>query len=278
MEIFRGGSGGARWKENSEEDRMNKPERNGRIATFFDLDGTLIAEPSLEQRFFAHLRQQRAIPMKNYFLWLRRAAWLAPRGIQTMRHGNKMYLRDVCACNGGQLPRQGSGQAEMAVPRFFPQAVNQVAWHARQGHAIVLVSGTLAPLAQEMALALVVRLAVRGISAPVAVCATRLEENMGRWTGRVTGDAMFGKAKARAVREMAICKGFELAHCYAYGDSFADRWMLGALGHGRAVNPSLRMKRLAQRRGWPVLTWRADQNLSQRAQRTERRREAEKVA
>jgi HAD superfamily hydrolase (TIGR01490 family) len=275
MEIFRGGSGGARWKENSEENRMNKPERNGRIAAFFDLDGTLIAEPSLEQRFFAHLRQQRAIPMKNYFLWLRRAAWLAPRGIQTMRHANKMYLRDVCTCNGGQLPRQGSGHAEMAVPRFFPQAVNQVAWHARQGHAIVLVSGTLAPLAREMALALTVRLAVRGIAASVAICATRLEENDGRWTGRIVGEAMFGEAKGRVVRQLAKEEGFELARCYAYGDSASDRAMLEGVGRPCVVNPSERMERLARRQGWAVLAWLNPEFIqsSQRAPRTQRRDE-----
>jgi HAD superfamily hydrolase (TIGR01490 family) len=130
-----------------------------------------------------------------------------------------------------------------------------VAWHAQRGHAIVLVSGTLAPLAQEMALALVVRLAVRGIAASVAVCATRLEENDGRWTGHIIGDAMFGEAKGRAVQQMAVDKGFELAQCYAYGDSVSDRWMLEAVGRPVAVNPSWRLMSLARRKSWPVLTW-----------------------
>ena len=254
---------------------MKGHSTSGRIAAFFDLDGTLIAPPSLEQRFFTHMRRCRAIPARNYFLWLARTVWLAPRGLDAMRHGNKMYLRGV---RSDRSESYEEGQPEMAVPRFFPEAVDQVAWHARQGHAIVLVSGTLAPLAQEMALALVVRLAVRGISASVAVCATRLEENMGRWTGRVDGDAMWGKAKARAVREMAACKGFKLDGCYAYGDSVADRWMLEAVGHPAAVNPSWRMESVARRCGWAVLTWTEGRNLPQRAQSTQRRDEAEKVA
>jgi phosphoserine phosphatase len=118
-----------------------------------------------------------------------------------------------------------------------------------------LVSGTLAPLAQEMTLALAVRLAVRGIAASVAVCATRLEENDGHWTGRIVGDAMFGEAKGRAVRKMAVEKRFELAECYAYGDSVCDRWMLEAVGRPVAVNPSWRLKMLARWKSWPVLTW-----------------------
>jgi HAD superfamily hydrolase (TIGR01490 family) len=262
---------------------MREKERTGRVAAFFDLDGTLIPPPSLEWRFFAHLRGQQAIPMRNYFLWLARTAWLGPRGIEAVRQANKMYLRGVCTdgsefFDNGQGCRQASGQAEMALPRFFPEAVDTVAWHAEQGHEIVLVSGTVAPLAQEMALALVVRLAVRGIATSVAVCATRLEENSGRWTGRIVGDAMFGKHKAQAVQEMAICRGFELAHCYAYGDSRADRWMLEAVGHPAAVNPSSRMKKLARRRAWQVLTWTGRQNFTQRAPSSPRRTEAEKVA
>src|SRR5260370_36875532 len=89
-----------------------------------------------------------------------------------------------------------------------------------------MVSGTLAPLAQEMALALVVRLAVRGIAASVAVCGTRLEEKDGLWTGRIVGDAMFGEAKGRAVRGMAVEKGCKLPEVYRAGVSGVDRWVL----------------------------------------------------
>jgi HAD superfamily hydrolase (TIGR01490 family) len=249
---------------------MNKRETSGRIAAFFDLDGTLIAEPSLEWRFFWNLRQRRAIPMRNYFSWLTRAVWLAPRGTEMVRHANKMYLRGLCA-NGGS---PDYGQPEMAVPRFFLEGVNQVAWHARQGHAIVLVSGTLAPLAQEMALALTVRLAVRGIAASVGVCATRLEENDGRWTGRIVGDAMFGEAKGRAVRRLEKEEGFDLARCYAYGDSANDRALLEAVGRPCVVNPAGEMERLARKREWAVLAWTGRGKLPPQSAQTAQRQDA----
>jgi len=259
---------------------MNKRETSGRIAAFFDLDGTLIAEPSVERRFFADLRQRRAIRMGNYFLWVARAVWLAPQGLDVMRHANKMYLRGLCANNvdrevdTGQRPRPSTGQAEMAVPRFFPGGVDQVAWHARQGHAIVLVSGTLAPLAQEMALALTVRLMVRGIATSVGVCATRLEETDGRWTGRIVGEAMFGEAKGRAVRRLAKEEGFALARCYAYGDSISDRPMLEAVGRPCVVNPLEEMKQLARRRDWAVLAWTEQRSAAERARTAHTRDEA----
>ena len=252
------------------------------IAAFFDLDGTLIGEPSLERRFLAELRRHRAIPSGNYFRWLARALRLLPWGIETMRHANKMYLRglrrDVDEFTEAQSRRQKPVQARMAPPRFLPAAMERVSWHARQGHGIVLVSGTLAPLADEMAVALVVRLAVRGVTASVGVCGTQLEEAGGRWTGRIAGDAMFGPAKARALRRIAAQSEFDLSRCYAYGNSLSDRWMLEAVGRAVAVNPSRGMEKLARRRGWAVVRWaEKDESTMQPATR-HAQDEAERVA
>jgi HAD superfamily phosphoserine phosphatase-like hydrolase len=249
----------------------------GRVAAFFDLDGTLVAGPSLERRFFRALRHRRAIPAKNYFLWLAQAVQLAPRGIPTIVHANKMYLRGVPVYGGAFSPSNSTGTLacanckpgsanrqiaklqprppQAAVPTFFPRAVDQVAWHAAQEHTVVLLTGTLAPVAHELALALLLRLAARGITASIAVCATQLEEASGRWTGRILGDAMFGEAKARAMWRLAGKAGFDLTRSYAYGDTANDRWMLGAVGRPSAVNPSRELQRIARLLDWPVLWW-----------------------
>ncbi len=251
-------------------------QSRGHVAAVFDVDGTLLAPPSLERQFLAALRYRQAIPARNYFLWLAWAVRMAPRGLARMRHANKMYLRGVSIHdfkeNGqrpGQPPRQGSGQAELAVPRFYRGAIDQIAWHALQGHAIVLVSGTLAPLAVEVGLALTMRLAVRGVAVTVEVCATRMEESDGRWTGRTVGEAMFGEAKGRAVRRLARERGFSLERCYAYGDRLSDRWMLEAVGRAAVVNPSWRLERFARKKKWPVLTWAEGKNSRQSSPRTQ---------
>src|SRR5260370_34667459 len=155
----------------------------------------------------------------------------------------------------GQTARKGSGEGELAVPRFFPEAIDQIAWHVRQRDAIVLVSGTLAPLAAEVGLALTMRLAVRGVAATVAVCATRLEEREGRWTGRIAGEAMFGEAKGHAVRWLAREREFRLEQGYAYGNSLSDRWMLEAVGRPAVVNPSWRLEKVATKKKRPALVW-----------------------
>ncbi|HEY2459199.1 MAG TPA: HAD-IB family hydrolase [Candidatus Acidoferrum sp.] len=218
------------------------------IAAFFDLDGTLLPSPSLERRFFALLRYRQAIGGENYLRWLAKAAALAPKGIAAVIHSNKAYLRDVEARHAEKLGRE-------FFPDFFDAALQRIAWHVGCGHTIVLVSGTPQPLAHKAARRLAEQLREQGISASIKVCATVLEENGGRWTGKIVGEAMFGKGKARAVRLVSKERGFKLAECFAYGDSIHDRWLLQEVGRPNAVNPSPDLLRMARRESWPTLFW-----------------------
>jgi HAD superfamily hydrolase (TIGR01490 family) len=272
-------------------------EKSGVVAAFFDLDGTLMALPSLERRLFWNLRYRKLIPRKNYLLWLREALRLMPRGVNAILQGNKMYLRGVQIFDergegDGEVStwhksgHQAEGQASarpakrarrnprLPVPTFFPQAIERVAWHAKQGHEIVLISGTLEPLAQEAARALEAELAARRIIVTIRVIATRLKEADGRWTGRILGEAMFGEAKARAARRLAEEMRRDLERCFAYGDSLNDRWLMAAVGRPTAVNPSNELASLARAYGWPSLVWEEKKNITQR--RREHRESAEK--
>jgi alcohol-forming fatty acyl-CoA reductase len=234
-----------------------------RVGAFFDVDGTLMGPPSLERRFFAELRRRRAIPAKNYFLWLAYASRLMPRGVAMIQHANKMYLRDVRVA---EAPANLFGPA--GIPVVNETAFERLTSHALQGHAIVLVTGALAPLARNFALQIIIKLAARGITASVGVCANELEEVGGRWTGRIIAEPMFGEAKARAVKRVAFEQGLDLARSYAYGDSATDRWMLETVGRPVAMNPSAGLELIAQRNDWAVLWWSEKARESpQRAQR-----------
>jgi HAD superfamily hydrolase (TIGR01490 family) len=244
-------------------------EQARRVAAFFDLDGTLTALPSMEQRFFHALRRGGLLPWRNSFLWLGEALRLAQRGIGPMLQANKMYLRGVrsfAVCNGKEnekfspsetadTPEERRQSVQVPIPAFFERGMERMEWHACQGHKIFLVSGTLEPLASAAALALTVRLAVRGVNTKIGVCATRIEEIEGKWTGRIAGEAMFGEAKARAVRRIAAETACDLEKSYAYGDTANDRWMLAVVGRATAVNPSKELAQIAELHGWPVMRW-----------------------
>lgn len=264
---------------------------SGRVAAFFDLDGTLMPLPSLERRFFRALRHRREVPLKNYLRWLREALKLLPRGFSTVTHANKMYLKGLQVSNGSGVEnltdssahksgQTGEGQVSVPprriprwpVPHILEEGVERVVWHAMQGHALVIVSGTLEPLANAVAEALEAELTERGIVAGIRVRATKLEEREGRWTGRIVGEAMFGEAKARAVLALAEEMSLDLSQSWAYGDSAQDRWMLAALGNPAAVNPTPQLTRIARTQGWLIL------RTTNRVQISEPLRHAERSA
>jgi HAD superfamily phosphoserine phosphatase-like hydrolase len=222
---------------------------------FFDVDGTLLAGPSLERRFFRTLRWRAKIPVVNYLGWITETIRLGLRDVRKSAQANKMYLRGVAAetlsvriTNDPKFPWSG-------LPGFFPAAIQRVWWHGLRGDSIVLVSGTLAPLAEIAKFALERELLLRGVETKVFVLATKLEIRDGRWTGRVAGVPMFGEAKAEAIKGFAREQGAALAQSSAYGDSSLDRWMLGCVGYPFAINPTRRLRRIARRHGWQILAW-----------------------
>jgi HAD superfamily hydrolase (TIGR01490 family) len=240
LEIFRARCDAAK-KPPREENGVNR-------AAFFDVDGTLTECPSLERRYFRALRHERKIPLRNGIAWLAEVARLAPNGLTNALQGNKAYLRAVRS-TGLQANRVGEDAP------FFPAAVECVARHAANGDRIVLLTGTLEFLAEQVAQRLRVELMKRNVSAEVHVCATRLEEKGGRWTGRVLGQPMFGEAKAIAVWWYADKWELNLAECSAYGDGALDEWMLASVGRPVGVNPHSHLRATARRAGWEIVNW-----------------------
>jgi len=262
---------------NEVEEVKEVKEKSAAGAAFFDIDGTLLAKPSLERRFFWELQRRGKIPVRNYLVWIAEAIRLGlrnPRDLRAIIQTNKSYLRGVredtrsrvnpssatphiATSPGATSPSTTPGSAPPGswLPGFFPAAIQRVWWHALRGDAIVLVSGTLAPLAEIVQFALERELLWRGVECKIFSIATKLEVADGCWTGGVAGVAIFGEEKALAMKEFARAQNISLARCSAYGDSSLDRWMLGAVGHPFAVNPTRRLQRIARSSGWPILHW-----------------------
>jgi HAD superfamily hydrolase (TIGR01490 family) len=217
-----------------------------RTAAFFDLDGTLVPEPSLERRLLAELRRNHKIPLINYFRWTAKSLRLLRQGLLAIQHGNKRYLTNV----PGDLVFK-----YMDSISFFEEGIARIAWHIRQGHTIVLITGTLEPLANLAATALACELEVRGLEFHPLVCATRLKEHRGRWTGDLDGPALYGPAKAGAVEILALRESLDLRQSHAYADSLLDHYLLFTVGHAHAVNPGRELAALANERNWPIWHW-----------------------
>lgn len=248
------------------------------VAAFFDIDGTLVPPPTLEKRFLCYLRWCGAIGWKNYAQCMAPLLREATRGIFTEHWSGFDCAVAQCKAHFAGLPAAAMDAWLAWIARnpieCVPEALLRMGWHARQRHRIFMLSGTLLPFAAALA---------QLIPVPVQVCATELESEDGCYTGRVNGEAICGPAKARAMERLAAEFSLDLSQSYAYGDSFADLWMLARVGHPAVVQVtgsfSWRLAQFARRRGWPVLRWGALNNEARKIQRegvgfAEERREA----
>jgi len=114
--------------------------------------------------------------------------------------------------------------------------------HKQRGECVYIVSAAL----QEIVDALAGELDFDGALGTICEVAD------GVYTGHSVR-ALHHEAKARAVRDLAREKGFDLAACTAYSDSASDLPFLELVGRPVAVNPDRELRRVAGDRGWPVL-------------------------
>ncbi|HXZ12323.1 MAG TPA: HAD family phosphatase [Candidatus Sulfotelmatobacter sp.] len=213
-----------------------------KVAAFFDLDGTLLPPPSLEWRFIGYLLSRDAIMSAHVRSWLSQFCKFVLRDPRAATVANKMYLAG--------LPESLATEWMASEPfGSFPlcaDGIDCVAQHFARRHEVILLTGTLAPLARAVAAKL---------PRPVEICATELETAGGRWTGWVAGEHLSGAAKVRALGLIAERRGLDLKQCYAYGNEMADLPMLMSMGRPVAVNPSVWLLRCARRLGWQVCDW-----------------------
>jgi putative phosphoserine phosphatase/1-acylglycerol-3-phosphate O-acyltransferase len=223
---------------------MKTPEK---IGAFFDLDGTLLAPPSLEWRFIGYLFERDEIRIQNVAHWVAESAKVLLNGGRRAVFANKLYLAGLHESIVGEWAITITSRSTPGSLRWFVEGVDEVRRHLEFGHRVVLVTGALAPLARAIAGHL-----PRGVE----VRATNLETRNGFYTGEISGAHLGFDEKARVIRKYAAEFDLDLRQSFAYGNEMSDARMLEAVGHPAAVNASWRLKREARKRSWRVYSWR----------------------
>ncbi|MCF8115075.1 MAG: HAD-IB family hydrolase [Desulfarculaceae bacterium] len=211
----------------------------GQPAAIFDVDRTLVVPTSMEKVFVPFLirrRYLRAPDLARYLIYMARGL-----GHHHSTMHNKANLQGKDPSELQRLPAECF--RDEIMPRISDQGRRQVADHRAKGHLVVLLSGTLEPLADQLKLELGADLAL----------AARLEVKQGTFSGELDGQRPYGQEKARLVRRLCQTHGIDLASSYAYGDHHSDYPLLSMVGHPHAVNPDHGLKAKAKERGWPIL-------------------------
>jgi HAD superfamily hydrolase (TIGR01490 family) len=212
-----------------------------RVGAFFDMDKTLIAENS--GTLYMKYRYERGEV----------SAWDLARGLGAyLRY--KAGVLDIERWTKGMLA-EFKGQSELALTReanrwfkemvvqtVYPEAVEVVESHKREGHVVAIVSGATRFVVKPLAEHLGIR----------HFLYTRLEVEDGRFTGRVIEPICFEEGKIYWLQQFIEEQEIDLAKSFFYTDSITDMPLLELVGHPVVTNPDPFLYRAAVKRRWPV--------------------------
>lgn len=211
---------------------------------FYDFDGTLVAS-NIVTRYSFLVRQ---IPSRALSIWkLLKLISSVPAYLlldrASRRLFNEVFFKEYRGLRKEWLDAQAQTLFEQAIlPSVFAGAKEMVEADRAQGSRVVLVTGEL-----DFALGPVV--SYFGFDDLIA---NNLIFQDGAATGAVTPPLIAETAKVKAM--ISLCRRYhvDIRHSKAYSDSFSDVPMLEAVGYPCAVNPDLRLRRKAERCGWPI--------------------------
>src|SRR5215813_10994705 len=102
-----------------------------RIVAIFDVDGTLIADTTLERIFIKFLWRRGELSWHELINWIGSWAKAAITGRPRLK-AIKAYLRGKDSARIRRLARECfEGEIE---PRLSPKAINRLRWHQSAGH------------------------------------------------------------------------------------------------------------------------------------------------
>ncbi|WP_308282734.1 HAD family hydrolase [Pseudonocardia nigra] len=215
-------------------------------AAFFDLDKTIIAGSSALAFSRPFLRKglitRRAALRSGYAQLLLVLSGADANTMESLR-------RSLSAlCTGWEVAQirtiVDEALHDIVAPLVYAEATDLIAEHRAAGDEVVVLSASGLEVVEPIA----------ALVGAHRCLATRMTVADGRYTGEIEYYC-YGEEKAQAARRIADERGYRLADCRAYSDSITDLPLLEAVGHPTAVNPDRALRREAELRGWPILTF-----------------------
>jgi HAD superfamily hydrolase (TIGR01490 family) len=213
----------------------------------FDVDGTLIAGKSTEKRFIAWLMQHGYLSPRQ----LAAMVWHVPRRLPVYgRHvfrKNKAYLAGLSQ----QTVEEQATQFVDALPEteWIDATMQELRKHRERGETVLLLSGTLQPIIDALAVR------VGADSAIGTICDCR----SGRFTGKPPSRHPFYHAKAELLAEICERHDAEAADVVAYADSRFDIPLLARVGAPVAVGPDRALAKWAGEHRCRIIEYRSSQ-------------------
>jgi HAD superfamily hydrolase (TIGR01490 family) len=217
------------------------PKEPPLVVAVFDVDRTLVPVTTTERIFIRYLLRKgvlgpRAV-VRTVLFMLRNLRKASP--FEAIRR-ERAYLSGLPYEKAVLLARR-CFQTDIA-PRISKAGLEAIREHKREGHQVVLLSGSLDFLLEPF----------KGYVGADHLIAARMEVAGGKLTGRIEGDYPYGGLKATLIRHYAEEHGLDFTRSYAYADHHTDHEVLSLFGNPVVVNPRKKMLAIAEREGWEV--------------------------
>ena len=216
----------------------------------FDLDGTLYTG-HITRGIARHHRVHKVKRLPLYvFLATHIALWpLSLLGLVSEGTMRELWIRHMGWTIRGWTPQRAATAfawiaEQYVMPLVRPDVMARLQEHQAQGHRVIIVSGTIAPL-----------LAVIGRQLGVEdTVGTPLVLRAGRYTGACQFPVCQGAGKVTRLED-DLRHGDDVAwgESYAYADSYTDIPLLERATHPVAVYPGPRLAAHARAQGWEIL-------------------------
>ncbi len=214
-------------------------------AALFDMDRTLVRREtaSLYVRYQREIGEATARDTVQVAWWVLQytvgvidVTNVAERALQKLRGTHETVLAARC----------DDWYRRYVEVHVADRAREVVAEHLRVGDTCAIVTGATPYAARPLAGALRI---------PHVVASELEKDAEGNFTGMPAYPLCYGDGKLERASLLAQRLGFSLRDAVFYTDSVTDLPLLEAVAEPVCVNPDLRLKRLARRRGWRIESW-----------------------
>lgn len=201
------------------------------IGAFFDIDGTLYREGLITEMFKKLIKYEIVDPLKwhvdvkpKYMKWDKRMGDYDDYLLGMI----DIYKETVKGLTRSQVEFIAKQVVTQKGDRVYTYTRNRMEWHRKNGHKIIIISGSPIELVKEMA----EKHCVDDYRGSVYVI-----NDEGRYTGEII-PMWDSNNKEKAIKEMAEKYDIDLSLSYAYGDTNGDFSMLKMVGNPVGVNPT----------------------------------------
>lgn len=206
----------------------------GNVAAFFDIDGTLVRESILIKHFKKLVKY--GIIDQQYWINTIKPKYEAFE----RRHGDfDDYLDEVSSVYKDEIVGLHKSLIEFTAQQVINEGGemvyrytrDRIRWHKDQGHKVFFISGSPDFLVSKLA-------KIYDITGYKGT--EYLFDDQGIFTGNII-QMWDSESKQRQFNLISKEYGIDLSKSYAYGDTNGDFSMLKTMGHGVAINPSMKL-------------------------------------